>query len=534
LPGILIATGLLIYSRLAFTLTLLGFFSAYYFYLLVGANFNELNYSYIGFNFILTAIAVGGFFVIPSKYSFLWVVLLTPLIAIVITSTSILFSIFQLSIYSLPFNFIVLLFLYILKFREEPFNKPELVMVQKFSPEKNLYNRLSYIGRFHDAGLVNISLPFWGEWKVTQGYEGPFTHRGEWKHALDFEIVDENGLTFSGSGNKLKDYYCYEKPVIAPADGLVEEIMDGVEDNPVGEVNLKQNWGNSIIIKHADKLFTKISHLKEGSFKVKKGDHIKKGDLLALAGNSGRSPKPHIHFQVQKDPFIGSKTRHYPFGFYLERNGSEHELKTYEVPQQEMKVSNIKPIDSLKKAFSFVPGQVLKFRVKDFIGKTDLIEEWEVRSDVYNNTYFYCLRTGAKAYFNQEEGIHYFTYFEGDRQSLLYYFYLAAFKIIFGYYKDLQIHDLFPLNVIPAGWQGWLQDITAPFVKIIKPVYQMGYLDFEDDFDNTRAVLGSRVRLYFRKLLKNEMDFEIEIEENTIQALTVKLKKQVIKARSIK
>jgi hypothetical protein len=199
-----------------------------------------------------------------------------------------------------------------------------------------------------------------------------------------------------------------------------------------------------------------------------------------------------------------------------------------------MKVSSIKPIESLKEAFSFVPGQVLRFSVNNFFGETDLVEKWEIRSDVYNNTYFYCLRTGARAYFNQEEGIHYFTYFEGDRQSLLYYFYLATFKIIFGYYKDLQVHDQFPLNAIPAGWQGWLQDITAPFIKILRPVYKMKYLDLEDDFDNTRVVLGSRVRLYFRKLLKKEMDFEINIEENTIQALTIKLKKQVIKARSIR
>ncbi|MEA3477605.1 MAG: urea transporter, partial [Bacteroidota bacterium] len=294
-PGFLIAIGLLIYSRLSFTLSLLGFFSAYYFYSLVGANFSDLNYSYIGFNFILTAIAVGGFFVIPSKYSFLWVVLLTPLVSIVITSTSMLFSIFQLSIYSLPFNFIVLLFLYILKFRERFYHKPELVTVQKYSPEKNLYNRLNYQERFDETSLLNLSLPFRGEWKVTQGYEGPYTHKGEWQHALDFEIVDESGLTFEGSGAKLSDYYCYDKPLIAPADGWVMEIMDGIDDNPIGDVNLKQNWGNTIIIKHAERLYSKLSHLKKDSFEVAKGDFIKKGDLLATCGNSGRSPKPHLH-----------------------------------------------------------------------------------------------------------------------------------------------------------------------------------------------------------------------------------------------
>ncbi|MEI6434783.1 MAG: urea transporter, partial [Bacteroidota bacterium] len=106
--GILIAIGLIIHSRIAFMLSLVGFFSAYIFYQFIGADMHELSYSYIGFNFILTSIAIGGFFIIPSRWSFLWVILLTPLISILLTSTQAFFSIFQLSVYSLPFNLIVL------------------------------------------------------------------------------------------------------------------------------------------------------------------------------------------------------------------------------------------------------------------------------------------------------------------------------------------------------------------------------------------------------------------------------------------
>ena len=217
---------------------------------------------------------------------------------------------------------------------------------------------------------------------------------------------------------------------------------------------------------------------------------------------------------------------------YLERIGSEHELNSVEVSKQEMCVSNIKPIESLKKAIWALQGDILNLSGIDFPGKTDLIEEWEIRSDIYNNTYFYCLRTGAKAYFEREEGIHYFTYFEGNKKSLLFYFYLAAFKVIFGHYRDLQIHDILPLNAIPTGGLGWIQDITAPFIKVIRPLYSMRYMSYEDDFDKARVVLGSRVRLYFRDLLTKEMDFEIQIDENTINAFTVKLKKLMIKARS--
>ncbi len=148
LAGVMIAIGLLIYSRIAFLLSLTGFFSAYLYYLFIGANLGELSYFYIGFNYILTAIAIGGFCVIPSRYSFLWVILLTPITSFIITSTSTFFYNLMLSIFSLAFNIVVVLFVYVLKFRERHYRKPELVAVQQFSPEKNLYSQHNYQSRF--------------------------------------------------------------------------------------------------------------------------------------------------------------------------------------------------------------------------------------------------------------------------------------------------------------------------------------------------------------------------------------------------
>ena len=65
--------------------------------------------------------------------------------------------------------------------------------------------------------------------------------------------------------------------MLCPADGIVEEIIDHVEDNEIGGNNTLQNWGNSIVIKHAEGLYTKLSHLKKHSFKTTKGAYVKKG-----------------------------------------------------------------------------------------------------------------------------------------------------------------------------------------------------------------------------------------------------------------
>ncbi|MDP2422721.1 MAG: urea transporter, partial [Bacteroidales bacterium] len=433
LAGILVAIGILIYSRIAFLLSIVGFFSAYLNYVLIGANLAELNYSYIGFNYILSAIAIGGFFIVPSKYSFLWVILLTPIISFVIISTSLFFNLLNLSIYSLAFNIVVVMFLYVLKFRERQFYKPELVVVQQFSPERNLYSQQNYKTRFDITAWTQLTLPVLGEWVVTQGHDGEHTHREEWRHAWDFEIFDEEGKSYDNAGYYPKDYYCFGKPVLAPADGVVQEILDGIPDNGIGEINLSNNWGNTIVIKHDEKLYSKLSHLQIGSSKTYKGAYVKRGEIIAYCGNSGRSVVPHLHFQVQADPFIGSKTLDYPFTNYLVKINEGYELRTYDRPVKGLTVANVVKTDSLYKAFNFVPGQTISFEVTHDDNLKKKVD-WEVKSDMNNYTYLECTTTESRAYFWNDGNLFYFTHFAGNKNSLLYYFYLGAYKIVLGYY----------------------------------------------------------------------------------------------------
>lgn len=506
--GILVAIGLLIYSRISFILSLLGFFSAYAYYNFIGANIQELSSSYIGFNFILTSIAIGGFFIIPSRWSFLWVILLTPVISIILTSTNAIFAIFQLSVYSLPFNVVVLIFLYSLKFRERFYDKPQLVAYQQFSPEKNLYSQLNYKTRFGNSLFFPFTLPFFGEWKVTQGHDGKFTHQGDWRHAWDFEVTDDEGLICSGDGTHREDYYAYNKPVLAPADGQVEEIVDGIEDNEIGKVDLENNWGNTIIIRHADQLYSNLSHLKKESFKVAVGDVVKKGQVIASCGNSGRSPVPHIHFQVQQTPYIGSKTTGYPINHYILHKGKEFGLNSYEVPENNSLVSNVSKNKSLEKAFHFVPGQKFQLLVK-YPGNTEETMMWEVQADAVNNTFIFCEKSHSKAYFRNDGDIHYFTHFEGDKASLLFKFFLGAYKIMLGYYENLQVRDQFAVNTFNGTVIRLIQDFIAPFTIFTRSEYCLRYLGMDDALMQTkfrlRSVVSARVGSHQIKKMECEL-----------------------------
>ncbi len=519
LAGVLIAISIIIYSRIAFTLSVYGFVLAWIFYQITGADISVLGYTYIGFNYILTSIAVGGFFVIPSRWSYLWLIWLLPMVILVTLGLQRLFEFFQLGLYALPFNIIVLTFLYVLKIRLKPGHRLFETPVQLFSPEKNLYHLRTNSDRFHSAEYFQVGLPVIGEWLVSQAYNGAHTHKGEWGQALDLIMVGPNGKQFRGAGIIAREYYCYEKPVVAPADGIVADLTDGIPDNPVGENNIQRNWGNSVVIKHTDHLYSQVSHLKPGSIKVKKGEAVKRGNLIGLVGTSGRSPYPHLHFQLQATPHIGSKTIHYPISNFLVEKDGKQVLETHTIPVEGEKVTSIQNHPMLEKAFHFLPGRKFIFEVSGTTEKWLAGKHiWEVKTDEYNNSYFECNHTGATAWFYNNGNIHFFTNYLGTRKSLLYYFYLGFYKVLTGFYKGLSASDSLPPNKVYSGFTLFCHDFVAPFHFFLKAGFQINYLNLDEDFYASAARLQTKV-IYRRG---KEMVFEIELKNECISEFNVR------------
>jgi len=94
----------------------------------------------------------------------------------------------------------------------------------------------------------------------------PFTGRREFHNALD--IANRIGT-----------------PIIAPADGKVSYAG--------------RRWllGKVIEINHGHGFVTRYAHCE--AFKKKRGEKVKRGDVIALMGNSGRSTGPHLHYQIK-------------------------------------------------------------------------------------------------------------------------------------------------------------------------------------------------------------------------------------------
>jgi murein DD-endopeptidase MepM/ murein hydrolase activator NlpD len=73
--------------------------------------------------------------------------------------------------------------------------------------------------------------------------------------------------------------------VFATADGVVKSLSEK-----------NSTHGKAITIDHGNGYQTAYSHLLD--IRVSKGESVKRGDIIALSGNSGLSFAPHLHYEV--------------------------------------------------------------------------------------------------------------------------------------------------------------------------------------------------------------------------------------------
>ena len=85
--------------------------------------------------------------------------------------------------------------------------------------------------------------------------------------------------------------------IYAPADGVVELARPS-----------KKGYGNLLKVQHSFGFMTMYAHLQK--FKVRSGQFVKKGELIATCGNTGNSTGPHLHYEVR---FLGRVLNPQPF-----------------------------------------------------------------------------------------------------------------------------------------------------------------------------------------------------------------------------
>lgn len=81
----------------------------------------------------------------------------------------------------------------------------------------------------------------------------------------------------------------------SPMDTKVKAAAKGI----VLRAESNNYYGKYIMIDHGNGIVSLYGHLNKMS--VSTGEVIKKGDIIALSGNSGRTTGPHLHFEIRKE-----------------------------------------------------------------------------------------------------------------------------------------------------------------------------------------------------------------------------------------
>jgi hypothetical protein len=161
--------------------------------------------------------------------------------------------------------------------------------------------------------------PFEGRWRVAAGGPDPrYNHHQvarDQYFAYDFLFDDGDS---------------WDRPVLAPCDGLIAYVEDRHDDAPPGSArrDAKHPAGNYVSIE-TPRGHVILAHLKRGSIELKGGMPVRSGDPVGRCGNSGNTRGAHLHVHAQETPYVDvDAAKGIPIAF-AGRDGSKPMLLEY-------------------------------------------------------------------------------------------------------------------------------------------------------------------------------------------------------------
>jgi urea transporter/murein DD-endopeptidase MepM/ murein hydrolase activator NlpD len=493
--GFLIATLVLVNSRIIFLLSVAGFALGVSLYGLFIGSIESAATNISSFNYILIAIALGGVFNIPSIKSYILAMVAVAISTLVASAGQVFWSQYGLPIFTLPFILITLSFVYLLNFLSFEFITKHFIG----TPEKNLSHFYTIKNRFIVDNIA-ISLPFKDTWQVWQGFDGKWTHKGEYKYAYDFVKIDNNGKTFNGNGSQLSDYYAYGKEVLSPINGKVVRVINLLPDNIIGSTDIQNNWGNEIIIENDNGTIIKLAHFAYNSIFVYEGQSILAGEVVGLCGNSGNSPQPHIHIQAQISTLQNAFTTPFIFVNYAEISN----FNLFGLPSENSNITNCE--------FSLFYDQITNFVLDEKFGfsvfkNNKFIEKIKLTVKMSESSVYYFECDDSKLYFGKEYGNFYFYSIEGNNKYLS-MIYLALATMPISGNQSITWKDSISNALILNSWQNFITDVINIFIpNKVKTTAIYG-------FKNQHNISGKIVNDFFG------INYTTNIEFNPLQHFT--------------
>jgi murein DD-endopeptidase MepM/ murein hydrolase activator NlpD len=123
-----------------------------------------------------------------------------------------------------------------------------------------------------------------------QGFNGPYSHRGNFYYSVDFTMNEGTLITASRKGR---------------VDLIIQNYLDS---------DYTEGHENVVIVQHDDSTFARYAHLKFNGAVVSVGQNINPGDAIGYSGSTGSSIA-HLHFDVTKGTNDRWNAKTIPFSF---------------------------------------------------------------------------------------------------------------------------------------------------------------------------------------------------------------------------
>ena len=150
-------------------------------------------------------------------------------------------------------------------------------------------------------------LPFKEEWfVVSEGTNvGMYLHEPIRKKRVGYDFLKtKDQQPYNRRKVGIDGSYAFGERVIAPLDGTVYQVVDGLPDEP----NDDHPLGNYIIIQHKHDEYSLLAHLENGSIAVHVGEQLKTKQLIGRCGRSGNTLEPRLHMRVMNHPDVDTAT----------------------------------------------------------------------------------------------------------------------------------------------------------------------------------------------------------------------------------
>jgi len=125
------------------------------------------------------------------------------------------------------------------------------------------------------------------------------------RFAIDF-VRFRGQATFEGDPSRNESYFIFGAPILAVAPGRVIATRADVPENtpPIEPpfTTFEALLGNYVVEALGDHRFALYAHLRTGGVRVRVGERVHRGQVLAQVGNTENSTEPHLHFHMTSGP----------------------------------------------------------------------------------------------------------------------------------------------------------------------------------------------------------------------------------------